>query len=157
MFEKKYKLTNWKQFVFSDEHKFKLFSVVNQHNDIMWTNNPNQVPPRETLKYTSTWMAWAAITYEGKTKLVEVKNIINAKDYQVTLQKNLLNEINKMKVSSQWLHQQDGAPPHNVISTQKWLKSNASFIPKEDWSQNSLDLNPIESLWVIVNDRIEDR
>ena len=100
-FAKKYKSTKWKQVVFSDKHKFKFFSVVNQHNDIVWTNNPNQVPPRETLKYPPTWMAWAAITYEGETKLVEVKNLMNAKDYQVILQKKILSEINKMKGSSQ--------------------------------------------------------
>ena len=66
LFAKKYKRTNWKQVVFSDEHKFKLFSVVNQCNDIVWINNQDRVPSREAHKYPAIWTVWAAITYEEK-------------------------------------------------------------------------------------------
>ena len=55
------------------------------------------------------------------------------------------NEI----LGSYWTFQQDGAMPHVHHLTQQWCKDNfPSFINKDHWPPNSLDLNPVDySIW----------
>ena len=50
---------------------------------------------------------------------------------------------------------QDGAPAHTAKQTQDWCSENLPrYCAKADWSDNSLDLNPIENLWAIVGEKL---
>ena len=45
----------------------------------------------------------------------------------------------------EWVFQEDGAKPHIHEKTQDWYAKNfSSFIDKDHWPPNSLDLNPLD-------------
>ncbi|QQP37520.1 Putative transposable element [Caligus rogercresseyi] len=47
--------------------------------------------------------------------------------------------------------QLDGAPAHTAKNTQKWLKENVEFWPKDFWPSSPPDLNPLDfSIWAHI-------
>jgi hypothetical protein len=56
-----------------------------------------------------------------------------------------------------WGFQQDGARSHTDNKAQKWRKKNFKFfIPKEKWTPNSPELNPLGySIWDNISNQVE--
>ena len=63
---------------------------------------------------------------------------------------------NKMVVNKRrFTFQQDGAPAHTSKHAQDWCLQNLpSFINKDDWPGNSPNLNPMENLFSILNEKV---
>ena len=58
---------------------------------------------------------------------------------------------------SEIIFQQDGTPAPTAKFTQEWCRQIVpSFWRKDEWPGNSPDLNPIENLWAIVQDKVDD-
>ena len=50
---------------------------------------------------------------------------------------------------------QDGAPAHRSSGAQEWCQRNLpNFIDTDEWPGNSPDLNPIENLFNILDDKV---
>ena len=61
----------------------------------------------------------------------------------------------KKMVVNKFTFQQDGAPAHSSKHAQDWCLQNLpNFINKDDWPGNSADLNPMESLFSILNKKV---
>ena len=61
-----------------------------------------------------------------------------------------------MTDTSRAIFMQDGAPPHTAQKTQQWCRQHLSdFWECGVWHGNSPDLNPIENLWVIVQQEVD--
>ncbi|KAI6658756.1 hypothetical protein LOD99_15079 [Oopsacas minuta] len=52
---------------------------------------------------------------------------------------------------------QDGAPAHTAKLTQEWYEHNLpAFGHKAEWPGNSPHLNPIDNLWAIMKDKVDE-
>jgi transposase len=147
---------NWSNVVFSDEKMFYLIHPSNSKNDIVWTTNAQEVLPNETSQYSSKIHVCGAICAKGKTDIVFIEDILNAENYIEILNKTLLPKMNELYESNQWSFMQDHAKPHDASITQQWLSSNVpNFWDANSWPAKSPDLNPIENLWSIMEERID--
>ena len=70
---------------------------------------------------------------------------MNGAMYQDILGDNLLSSVRALKMGCGWVFQHDNDPNHMAKATKKWLKN--KHIKVLGWPSQSLDLNPIESLW----------
>ena len=150
--------TNWSKVVFSDEHKFKQFKGGNPRHDLVWAKSPSEVPQKEIERWGLTVDVWAGISSRGKTELAFYQSSLDAKSYQEILQNTLLPAALEWfeDEKSGWELQQDKATPHMAKSTERWLAQQGIAVV-EGWPTKGDDINPMENLWAILDERLENK
>ena len=156
--------------MFSDESPMYLFYEQNRKNDIVWGSQKDKVPVAKTVKksaYVNIWGAMSAsglsaihIMPQGHTVDAEyyVEDILEKEVKPLLKRSKRTNEAttNKMVVNKRrFTFQQDGAPAHTSKHAQDWCLQNLpNFINKDDWPGNSPDINPMENLFSILNEKV---
>ena len=139
---KRWRLSDWKNVIFSDESWIELIHAPNSKNDVVWAFHKDNVPPAEVVKHSPKVMVWAGMSFHWATELYLVPQgqTVDQEYYQEEiLKKNLFVALNRtrdtgppsqrrlVKNMSDLVFQQDGARPHTALRTQQLLRDK---IPK---------------------------
>ena len=157
-FAKQLKNKDWSHTIFTDEHVFKQFKGANASHDIVWAKNPSEVPDREVERWSMTASVWAGISKQGKTPLHFYTGTLNALNYQEILGQSLLPAAQDLFGDGEgaWELQQDKATCHTARSTREWLEEN-DIVVLDAWPTKGDDINPMENLWAILDERLQRR
>jgi transposase len=98
------------------------------------------------------------ISLHGKTELAFYQGSLNAQAYQGILENTLLPAAQQLFEDEKggWELQQDKATCHMAKSTKEWLEQHDVDVV-EGWPTKGDDINPIENLWAILDDRLASR
>jgi len=149
---------DWSHVVFSDEHTFKQFKGGNPRHNFVWAKSVSEVPGKEVERWGLAVNTWAGFSSRGKTKLAFYEGTLDAPAYQDILQKKLLPAAQEWfeDENEGWELQQDKASCHTAKSTERWLEQHGVAVV-EGWPTKGDDINPIENLWAILDERLEDK
>lgn len=157
-FAKTYKNKDWSNVIFSDEHSFKPFRPGNRRHKRRWATSRDKVPVVEVERFQKSLNVWAGISLKGKTPLHFYEGTLTSEDYQAVLEETLLPAASEMfdDEDDQWELVQDKATCHASKSTKNWLDDhNIAWI--KEWPTKGDDINPIENLWAILDERLEQK
>lgn len=149
---------DWSSVVFSDEHKFRQFKGSNPAHDRVWAKTADEVPVNEVERWGLTVDVWAGISLRGKTKLFIYHGGLDAQEYQHILKRSLVPTAKALFKDEQsgWELQQDKATAHTAYSTKSFLEENDIAVV-EGWPTKGDDINPMENLWAILDERLEKK
>jgi hypothetical protein len=103
-------------------------------------------------RWRLTVNAWGGFSLKGKTELAFHEDTLSAQGYQDILENSLLPKAREWfgDEKQEWEFQQDKASCHTAKSTKRWLVV-------EGWLTKGDDINPMENLWAILDDRLEHK
>ena len=86
------------------------------------------------------------------SRLHIVDGTMNQDKYIKVLETRLLPQIREWYGERSWVFQQESAPCRTAKRVKTWCRQN--HVQLLSWAGNSLDMNPIESLWDELKDEI---
>lgn len=145
----------WDTVVWSDESKFNLFG--SDGKVMVWRTLKEEFDPKcivPTVKHGGgSVMVWGCFAKSGMGKLTVLDRILDRFYYQQILEENLLPSVNKLGLGADFSFMHDNDPKHTSAHVKVWLKQNG--IKVLQWPSSSPDLNPIENLWDVLEDRMK--
>ena len=145
----------WRRVLWSDESPYVLRYNRAEHvwkrKDVPWTKELLT----GTVKGDKKIMVWGCFAAHGVGNLYRIPGIMDQYGYQNILENQLYPSIERLFPDGNYIFQQDNDPKHTAIINKNWVRDN--HIITMDWPAQSPDLNPIENLWSILDQRLKDR
>jgi hypothetical protein len=150
-------IDDWEKAIFVDEKSFGAAWAGNRHNDIVWGNADTVIPPRYVSRYQTSVKTGAVLSFKGKGAPYFLDGRWCEDRWIRMLREYVFPYKNRHYHGETVIFIQDNDPVHLGSRAKKLMRqAGLLFEGIHKFPPNSGDLNPVENLWGIVLDDMED-
>lgn len=147
----------WKNVIFADESKYNVFGSDGKIR--VWRKKNEELKAinvRASVKHGGgSIMVWGCMAASGVGKLQILDGNMDRFKYLQVLKDNLKESAKTLGIEQSFQFYQDNDPKHKSRVVQEWLLYNCPKVI--DTPPQSPDLNVIENLWDLLDDKIRKR